>query len=47
MQSVKICESERGEIDEDLENKDGNLRRPYHLSVRGVMTSLGVFPRYS
>ena len=44
MQSVKICESD---IDEDLENKDGNLRRPYHLSVRGVMTSLGVFPRYS
>ena len=44
MQSVKICESD---IDEDLGNKDENLRRHYHLSVRGVMTSLGVFPRYS
>ena len=47
MQSVKIRESEWVEIDEDLGNKDENLRRHYHLSVRGVMTSLGVFPRYS
>ena len=47
MQSVKICKSEWGEIDEDLENKDESVRRHNHLSVRGVMTSLGVFPRYS
>ena len=47
MQSVKICKSEWGEIDEDLENKDESVSRHYHLSVRGVMTSLGVFPRYS
>ena len=47
MQSVKICKSEWGEIVEDSGNKDENLRRYYHLSVRGVMTSLGVFPRYS
>ena len=47
MPSVKICESEWGEIDEDMENKDEDLRRHNHLSVSGVMTRRGVFPRYS